>query len=78
TEHARERIILENGVYKINQTDISFTEEQIYQEINQNPEKFSPNVILRPVCQEKLLPNIAFIGGGAEVAYWLDQKALFE
>ena len=46
--------------------------------INNNPEKYSPNVLLRPLYQEMVLPNIAYIGGGGELAYWLELKALFE
>ena len=41
------------------------------------PERFSPNVVLRPVYQEILLPNVAYIGGGAEVAYWFQLKDVF-
>ena len=43
----------------------------------QHPEQFSPNVVLRPVYQEILLPNLAYIGGGAEVAYWFQLKEVF-
>jgi uncharacterized protein YllA (UPF0747 family) len=46
-------------------------------ELEQHPERFSPNVILRGLYQEKILPNIAFIGGGGELAYWLQLKDLF-
>ncbi len=46
--------------------------------INNSPEKYSPNVLLRPLYQEMVLPNIAYIGGGGELAYWLELKALFE
>ncbi|MGI4741889.1 MAG: bacillithiol biosynthesis cysteine-adding enzyme BshC [Janthinobacterium lividum] len=41
------------------------------------PERFSPNVVLRPVYQEILMPNLAYIGGGAEVAYWFQLKEVF-
>jgi len=47
-------------------------------ELKNNPDTFSPNVILRPVFQEMTLPNIAFIGGGGEIAYWLELKNVFE
>ena len=47
-------------------------------ELNQFPERFSPNVVLRPLFQELILPNIAFIGGGSELAYWMELKSLFE
>jgi bacillithiol synthase len=47
-------------------------------EIEENPESFSPNVLLRPLYQETVLPNIAYIGGGAEVGYWMQLKTIFE
>jgi len=47
-------------------------------EIEEAPERFSPNVLLRPLYQETILPNIAYIGGGAEVAYWMQLKTAFE
>lgn len=46
-------------------------------ELEAHPERFSPNVILRGILQETILPDVAFIGGGAEVAYWLQLKELF-
>jgi len=46
-------------------------------EIQNNPASFSPNVLLRPLYQETILPNIAYIGGGAEVAYWMQLKTAF-
>jgi uncharacterized protein YllA (UPF0747 family) len=48
------------------------------EELQQHPERFSPNVILRGLFQETILPNLAFIGGGGETAYWLEYKALFD
>lgn len=74
----RERIEKENVVWKVVGSDIFFTKEQILQELQQHPERFSPNVILRGIFQEIILPNIAFIGGGGELAYWLQLKNLFE
>lgn len=47
-------------------------------EIENNAIAFSPNVILRGVFQEFILPNIAFIGGGGELAYWLELKEVFK
>ena len=42
------------------------------------PERFSPNALLRPAYQESILPNIAYVGGGGEIAYWLQIKTTFE
>ena len=74
----RERIVFENGVYKINNTPIQFSETEILFELENNPENFSPNVILRPLYQEVILPNLCYIGGGGEIGYWLELKKLFE
>lgn len=43
-----------------------------------NPEQFSPNVLLRPLYQETVLPNLAYIGGPGELAYWLQLKGIFD
>ena len=77
-DNLRERIIFENGNYKINNTLLSFSESEILTELEKNPENFSPNVILRPLYQEVILPNICYIGGGGELSYWLELKSNFD
>ncbi|WP_010255812.1 bacillithiol biosynthesis cysteine-adding enzyme BshC [Myroides injenensis] len=77
-DNLRERIITENGIYKVNNTDIKFTESELLQELDNHPERFSPNVILRPLYQEIILPNLCYTGGGGELAYWLELKKVFE
>ncbi len=74
----RERIILENGIYKVNNTKIEFSESEILTLLENHPEKFSPNVIMRPLYQEVILPNLCYIGGGGEIAYWLELKSFFD
>jgi bacillithiol synthase len=73
----RERIELKDGVYHVLNTSITFTKAAMLEELEQHPERFSPNVILRGLYQETILPNVAFIGGGGELAYWLQLKSLF-
>ncbi len=73
----RDRIEKSANLFKVVDTELSFTEPEIIQELEAYPERFSANVILRPVFQEMILPNIAFIGGGAEVAYWMELKQVF-
>jgi bacillithiol biosynthesis cysteine-adding enzyme BshC len=73
----RERIIFENERYKVNHTDLTFSKEELFQLVETHPEKFSPNVILRPLYQEVLLPNLCYIGGAGEIAYWLELQAFF-
>ena len=74
----RNRIERKGDLFHVHDTHISFDEEGIRREMQEFPERFSPNVILRGLFQETILPNIAFIGGGGETAYWLELKGLFE
>jgi len=74
----RERIEKREGQFFVLNTDISFSKEALEDELKTYPERFSPNVILRGIYQETILPNIAFVGGGGELAYWLQLKDLFE
>jgi bacillithiol biosynthesis cysteine-adding enzyme BshC len=78
TDNLRERIVLEKGRYCVLNTDISFSAEELYQEIEDHPERFSPNVVMRPLYQEYILPNLAYIGGGGELVYWLELKSNFD
>lgn len=76
-DNIRERIILQDGTYYINNTELKFSETEIFALLESNPEKFSPNVIMRPLYEELILPNLCYIGGGGEIAYWLELKSYF-
>ena len=76
-DNLRARIEKNDEVFNILETDISFTKSEIINEVNNNPERFSPNALLRPVYQEFILPNLAYVGGGSEIAYWLQLKEYF-
>lgn len=78
TDNFRERIIFEDGIFKINNTSITFSEKELLNEVRKYPERFSPNVIMRPLYQEVILPNLCYIGGGGELAYWFELKNYFE
>lgn len=78
SQNARSRIILEENLYKTVDGRKSWTRESLEVELDENPGDFSPNVIMRPLFQETILPNLAYIGGGGEIAYWLERKSQFE
>lgn len=74
---SRERIQYENGVY-FTDAGTRYSKDEILSLLATNPEAFSPNVILRPLYQELILPNLCYLGGGGEMAYWLQLKGVFE
>ena len=74
----RERIVKQHSTFNIQHSTLRFSEDQILEELKDHPERFSPNVILRGLYQETILPNLVFIGGGGELGYWLQLKDLFE
>ncbi|MDB5252885.1 MAG: bshC, partial [Flaviaesturariibacter sp.] len=74
----RERIERKGNGFCVCHTDLFFSEDEIRAELDSHPERFSPNVILRGLFQETILPNIAFIGGGGELAYWMQLADLFD
>lgn len=77
-DQLRERIVRnEDGNYSTADRSIDWTKEEILAELNAFPKRFSPNVVLRPLYQETVLPNIAYIGGGGELAYWFQLKSMF-
>lgn len=78
TEGIRNRIEKTGDVFHIVDTKLQFTQEEILKKLEENPEQFSPNVVIRPLYQEKILPNLAYVGGGGELAYWLERKQQFE
>ena len=77
-DSSRERITGNTPSFAVEPLNLKFTEEQLRKELRDHPERFSPNVVLRGIYQETILPNIAFIGGGSEISYWLELKTLFE
>jgi len=74
----RARIVREGAVFRVLDTDISFDEVSLMAEIENHPERFSPNALLRPLYQEIILPNLCYVGGGGELAYWFQLKACFQ
>ena len=77
-DNTRNRLEEEEGFFKVLNTSITFTKQELEKEIDSNPERFSPNVVTRSLYQEKILPNVAYVGGPGELAYWLEYKAMFE
>lgn len=74
----RSRIERHGDHYQVLDDGPRWTLEELLVQVETRPEDFSPNVVLRPVYQEHILPNIAYIGGGGELAYWIQLRWLFQ
>jgi bacillithiol biosynthesis cysteine-adding enzyme BshC len=76
SENKRERILADGHDFRLGTINVS--KNDLLDLIDESPESFSPNVILRPIYQELLLPNLCYVGGVGELSYWLQLKAVFE
>jgi len=54
------------------------SQSELIARIGSNPEQFSPNVLLRPIVEDYLLPTLAYTGGAAETAYFAQAGAVYE
>lgn len=77
-EGSRERIVRKGDQYEVLNTGEELTSDKLDTLVEESPDCFSPNVVLRPLYQEKILPNLAYVGGPAEIAYWLQLKDIFD
>lgn len=72
----RDRISFENETFQIGDQPVEKSE--LIRMLEESPEAFSPNALMRPLYQESILPNVCYVGGGGEIAYWLQLKENFE
>ncbi|ASL66693.1 TPA: bacillithiol biosynthesis cysteine-adding enzyme BshC [Bacillus cereus] len=74
-----ERVLLEEHQGKFVGKDgaHSFSYEELIEEMERNPARFSNNVVTRPLMQEYVFPTLAFIGGPGELAYWSELQQVF-
>jgi bacillithiol biosynthesis cysteine-adding enzyme BshC len=77
-DNGRHRIEKSGDSYTLVGSNKTFSKTELEKVIDESPEKISPNVVLRPMYQQHILPNIAYVGGPGELNYWLEYKAMFE
>lgn len=56
----------------------SFTLSELLAVLDEHPERFSPNVVMRPLYQDSLLPTVAYVAGPGEMAYFAQFQPLYE
>jgi bacillithiol biosynthesis cysteine-adding enzyme BshC len=78
TDDGRYSVEPVDDIFKLRRKRKQFTKEEILSEIENFPERFSPNVLLRPICQDFLFPTGFYIGGPSEVAYFAQALPLYD
>jgi bacillithiol biosynthesis cysteine-adding enzyme BshC len=68
----------ENNRFALKNSKRRFEQEEMMQCLNESPWNFSPNVVLRPICQDYLLPTVAYVAGPAEISYFAQLKPAYE
>ncbi|OAB43158.1 bacillithiol biosynthesis cysteine-adding enzyme BshC [Paenibacillus antarcticus] len=78
--HEGNRILLakQEGKFMDRKGLVSFTKEQLLDMLEMHPERFSNNVLTRPIMQDSLLPVLACVLGQGEIAYWPITRQAFE
>ena len=74
----RAAITRQDGRFVVKGSGHSFSKEELVELATRCPNCFSPNVTLRPVIQDYLLPTAAYIGGPAEIAYFAQLRAVYQ
>ena len=74
----RYRLDFSDDSYTLVGKKVFFDKDQIISKIKDSSNQFSPNVLFRPLYQEFILPNLSYVGGNAEISYWLQLKSLFD
>jgi len=64
--------------YRLKRKRKSFTQDQLLELLENEPDRFSPNVLLRPICQDYLFPTAFYVGGPSEISYFAQLKPLYE
>ncbi|MEJ7485627.1 bacillithiol biosynthesis BshC, partial [Staphylococcus hominis] len=76
-ENMRQLLTYEDGKFITSKSDISYSKEDLFEIIDNEPERISNNVVTRPVMEEWLFNTVAFIGGPSEIKYWAELKEVF-
>ena len=78
SDSRRTKINYDNGLFITHDNRYEWSQYELFKEIEKHPERFSPNVLLRPLYQERLMNNIIYIGGPSEISYWIQLVDMFK
>ncbi|MEZ4700610.1 MAG: bacillithiol biosynthesis cysteine-adding enzyme BshC [Rhodothermales bacterium] len=68
----------EGGRFRLRGTTHEWSEAELIRTIRETPERFSPNVVLRPILQDLLFPTVAYVAGPGETAYFAQYRGVYD
>jgi len=77
-ERERHAIQWKDGAFDVKGLPAMATKEDLLRLAKEKPSLFSPNVLLRPLYQDAVLPTVAYVGGPSEIAYFGQLKGVYE
>lgn len=78
TDDGRRSLVIDGDRFVLKGTDTSYSQDELIQMVDDSPELFSPNVVLRPIYQDCVLPTAAYVAGPGEIAYFAQFKSLYQ
>ena len=79
--HNENRLLIEprdGGKFALRNSKRRFEADELLGILQESPELFSPNVVLRPICQDYLLPTVAYVGGPGEISYFAQLQPAYK
>ncbi|MEF8864504.1 MAG: bacillithiol biosynthesis cysteine-adding enzyme BshC [Salinibacter sp.] len=77
-DDSRRALDWEEHTFRLRGTDRTFSQSELLDHLDETPERFSPNVVLRPLMQDHLLPTAAYVAGPGEVSYFAQYGGVYE
>lgn len=77
-EHQRCPIHVAGDGFSVKDPERRFTRDELVEMVHRTPHAFSPNVLMRPLVQDTILPTVAYVGGPGEIAYFAQLRAAYE
>jgi bacillithiol biosynthesis cysteine-adding enzyme BshC len=77
-EGKRRKVVYQDEAFRLPDEDVQYAPEELRTILRSDPERFSPNVALRCVVQQRLFSPAAYVAGPGEIAYWAQLKPVFE
>lgn len=74
----RVKIQYDGEIWFVDNSDKRWTSNELIKDINENPNQFSPNVFLRPILQDRILPTLSYVAGPGEIAYYAQMNGIYD